>query len=131
MSEDNATLLRETYEAFGRGDIPAVLSKFSEDIHWNVPEVLPHGMHVHGREPVGGFFEQLGAMWKDFELDLDDYVASGDRVCVIGKASGSLDGSAMSYGFVHAWVVRDGVLVAFDEFVDPDATMLAAYSPGG
>jgi ketosteroid isomerase-like protein len=127
MSDDNATLLRETYEAFGRGDIPTVLSKFSEDIHWNAPEVLPHGMHVHGPEAVGGFFEQLGAMWKDFELEMEVFVASGDRVCVIGKANGTIDGTTMTYGFVHAWTVRDGVLVTFDEFVDPDDTMLRAY----
>ena len=125
MSDENVAKLRELYEAFGRGDVPAVLGAMAEDIHWNVPEVLPQGMHVHGRDGVGGFFENLVAIWHDFELDLGDFVASGDRVCVIGKASGVANGTKTGYGFVHAWTIQDGVLVAFDEFVDPEPSMLA------
>jgi ketosteroid isomerase-like protein len=125
MSEDDVARLRELYDAFGRGDIPAVLGALDEDIHWNVPEVLPHGMHVHGRDAVGGFFEKIGATWDGLSLDLGDFVASGDRICVIGTARGKLGGTEAGYGFVHAWTVRDGALVAFDEFVDPDPAIVS------
>ena len=118
MSKDNAELLRDTYEAFARGDIPGVIGVLDEDIEWNVPAVLPHAMHVRGRDDVGGFFQKLPATWDDFGLELDDVVASGHRVCVIGRASGTLDGEQASYGFVHAWTVRDGVCLRFDEYVD-------------
>ena len=118
MSHDNAELLRSTYEAFGRGDIPAVMGVLDENIVWNTPAVLPHAMPVNGRDDVGAFFQKLASTWQDFNLEIDDYVASGERVCVIGTAGGVLEGETASYGFVHAWTVRDGVCLRFDEYVD-------------
>ena len=119
MSNDNVDLMRGTYEAFGRGDIAAVIGVMDENIAFNVPEVLPHAMTVNGRGDVGSFFEKLGATWQDFDLQIEDFCASGERVCVIGRAGGKLDGAEASYGFVHSWIVRDGVCVRFDEYVDP------------
>jgi ketosteroid isomerase-like protein len=125
MSDQNVALLRGAYEAFGRGDIPAVLEVLADDIEWSAaPAVLPHGARVHGREDVGGFFQGLGSTWSDFSVDAQHYVASGDRVCVIGRADGNLNGTRTGYGFVHSWTVRDGTCVRFDEYVDPDAEML-------
>ena len=124
MAQDNVELLRGTYEAFGRGDVPAVLDSFADDITWHAPAVLPQGGDAKGKEEVAQFFQRLVAAWDGLELDLRDYVASGDRVCVIGRAEGRLDGTQTGYGFVHCWTVRDGLCVDFYECVDPDQEML-------
>jgi uncharacterized protein len=123
MASQHTELLRRTYEAFGRGDIPAVMAIMAPDIEFNAPEVLPHGGHTRGHEGVGAFFQRLGSTWEDFGIDLHDFVGDGDRVCVIGRASGRLDGTQTGYGFVHCWTLRDGVAVRFDEYVDPDAAL--------
>jgi uncharacterized protein len=124
-SDNNLALLRGAYEAFGRGDIAAVIGVMDENIAWNAPAVLPHAMTVNGRGDVAGFFEKLGTTWQDFDLQVEDFCASGDRVCVIGRAGGKLDGDEASYGFVHSWIVRDGVCVRFDEYVDPSREIIA------
>jgi ketosteroid isomerase-like protein len=124
MANDNVALVQRTYEAFGRGDIPAVMGTFAEDISWNVPTVVPHGGRAKGRDEVGRFFERLGSMWEDFGLDLEEFVASGDRVCVIGRAQGRFNGTQTGYGFVHCWTVQDGVCTDFDEYVDPAPELL-------
>jgi ketosteroid isomerase-like protein len=118
MSNNNADLVRASYEAFARGDVPTVMTALDEHVEWHVPAVLPHGMDARGRDEVGTFFEKLASTWDEFGLEVDDLVASGDRVCAIGRAKGTLDGGQSSYGFVHAWTVRDGVCVRFDEYVD-------------
>src|SRR5215213_4423354 len=110
MANDTAQLLKETYEAFGRGDIQAVLGAFDEGIAWHVPEAVPHGMTVSGRDEVGGFFQRLVETWDDFGLELDDITASGDRAYASGRAGGTYNGAQASYGFVHAWTIRDGAL---------------------
>ena len=74
------------------------------------------------------FFQKLASTWQDFNLEVDDMVASGDRVCVIGRAGGELAGVQASYGFVHAWTVRDGVCVRFDEYVDPSPELIGRSS---
>ena len=61
MSQSDADLIRRNYDAFGRGDIPAVMATMAEDIEWNVPDVLPHGAYVRGHEGVGGFFTGLAS----------------------------------------------------------------------
>jgi uncharacterized protein len=125
VSNDNVVLMRGTYEAFGRGDITAVIDVMAPDITWNVPAVLPHATPVNGREEVGAFFEKLAATWEEFDLEIEDFCASSDRVCVIGRAGGKLDGAAASYGFVHAWTIRDGMCIRFDEYVDPSHEIIA------
>ena len=49
MAQDNVELLRGTYEAFGRGDVAAVLGSFADDITWHAPAVLPQGGDARGR----------------------------------------------------------------------------------
>ena len=36
-----ADVVRQAYEAFERGDIPAVIESLSDDVTWEVAEVLP------------------------------------------------------------------------------------------
>jgi uncharacterized protein len=126
MPTDTAQLLRDTYEAFGRGDVATVMEAFADDIEWNAPEVLPHGGAVTGKEAVGGFFQGLAETWDDFGLEVADITAAGDRAYASGHAGGTYDGQPAGYGFVHAWTIRDGVCARFDEYVDPSPELIAA-----
>src|SRR4051794_7351126 len=108
MADGNLELIQTGYEAFERGDIAAVLDILSDDVEWSVTEVLPQGGRVHGKQEVAGFFERLVGIWHDLSLHIEDFVASGDRVCVIGSGSGEVEGQQTGYGFVHAWTVADG-----------------------
>jgi ketosteroid isomerase-like protein len=98
MADQNLDTVRGAYEAFGRGDLPGVLAILADDIAWSVPPPLPQAGDAHGRDEVGAFFQRLGALWEDLSLELDDFVASGDRVCVIGRGSGKVDGQQTGYG---------------------------------
>jgi uncharacterized protein len=124
MAQENLDTVRGAYEAFGRGDVPAVLAVLADDVAWAVPAPLPQAADAHGREEVGAFFERLGSLWEDLSLELDDFVASGDRVCVIGRGSGKVGGRPTGYGFVHAWRLANGKAVRFDEYVQPDAELI-------
>jgi ketosteroid isomerase-like protein len=124
MADQNLDTVRAAYEAFGRGDVPAVLEMLADDIAWVVPQPLPQAGDAHGRDEVGAFFGRLAALWEDLSLELDDFVASGDRVCVIGRGSGKVDGRQTGYGFVHAWTFADGKATRFDEYAQPDSELL-------
>jgi len=118
---DPHQLVSSAYEAFARGDIPAVLDTLDPAVAWRVPDVLPHGGAFDGVDGVGTFFSGLGDHWADLDVRPDSPIANGERVAVTGIASGHLraTGESASYGFAHVWTFRDGRATAFDEYVDP------------
>lgn len=65
------------YEAFGRGDIPAVMSVFADDIEWHVAAVLPQATDARGKGEVAGFFGKLVEVWEDFSVETEAFVALG------------------------------------------------------
>ena len=69
MSErTNADVVQQGYEAFGRGDIPALLDLLTDDVEWTLqgPSVIPFAGTRHGHEGVAEFFSVLGVTL-DFE----------------------------------------------------------------
>jgi hypothetical protein len=61
----------------------------------------------------------LGDQWTDFPLEIEEIVDGDSAVLGRGRASGTLNGSATGYGFVHAFTIRDGKIARFDEYVAP------------
>jgi hypothetical protein len=117
VSESDVQTIREVYDAFGRGDIPAVMGVMTDDVVFHVPDNLPHGPGATGPEEVGEFFERLGSTWTEFELDIMDFVDGGDKVFVRGRARGQLNGNPTTYGFVHVFHVQEGKVPHFDEYI--------------
>lgn len=123
---DNVEPIRAAYDSFAHGgDVDAVMAILADDVEWHAPQPLPQAIDAHGKEQVGQFFARLTDKWEDWVLEVETYVASGDRVCVIGSASGRIHGKHRRYGFVHVWTLRDGMCVRFDEYVDPDPELIA------
>jgi ketosteroid isomerase-like protein len=128
MSEQtNVETIKAAYAAFAAGDVEGVLSRLDGDVEWRVPAVLPHGGEFRGREGAGAFFSGLVEKWDGLEVELDDIVAERDRVVAMGRAHGRLRSAGdTEYGFVHAWTLRDGRAVRFDEYVDPPELLATA-----
>lgn len=65
----NLATVQSIYEAFGKGDVPAILETLADDVEWEswadnsavkagVPTMIPR----HGKAEVGKFFEVAGQM---------------------------------------------------------------------
>jgi ketosteroid isomerase-like protein len=120
MSE-NAQVVDKAYECFARGDIPALLELTSDDVQWDVPRIVPHGGSFSGRDGVGEFFSGIAANWSELEVLSDDVVANADKVLVLGRARGKLQGGdAIEYGFTHAFTVGDGQITRFRVYIALD-----------
>ena len=59
MAEQSVEVVKGLYEAFGRGDVPAVLGAMTEDIEWNEAEAARRQgraippVRRHGEVPRG------------------------------------------------------------------------------
>jgi ketosteroid isomerase-like protein len=128
MSQSDADVVRGIYDAFGRGDVAAILAALDENIEWRVPENLPHGGDRSGRDDVGAFFQGIGENWDSLVLEIEDSVSGGGRVVVLARIHGKLrsTGEETGYTAAHVWRVRDGTPVRFDEYVNAPLTLPAA-----
>ena len=121
MSEENLALIRSTYEAFGRGDVPAVLGALDENIEWYSAEGLANGGLHRGPQAVAE--EVFGALGQDFEtftVTPEEFYADGDEVVAIVRyrGTGAANGKSLDTPAVHAFTVRDGKVTRFRQFVD-------------
>ena len=65
MSQANVNVVERIYEAFGRGDIPAVFEHFDPNIEWIAAENSPAapGSPYHGSEAIReGVFARVVAL---------------------------------------------------------------------
>ncbi len=123
MSAENVAIIGSMYAAFGSGDIPTVLSLLSPDVVWNEAENFPYadGNPYVGPEAVlGGVFARLAAEWDGFGVDMPTMLDAGDHVVVTGRYVGTFKGTghAMNPQALHLWTVKDGKVVAFQQYVD-------------
>ena len=113
-----AEVVQEAYDAFGRGDIPAVLERVSDDVAWTVADVLPQGGSWRGRDEVGEFFKGLGEAYDEISIDVTDFIDGGDQVVGVGVGQGKRGGNDVEYGFTHVFTVGDGKVTRFREYAD-------------
>jgi ketosteroid isomerase-like protein len=116
-TEDNKRVVQTIFEAFGRGDIPGVLSQVAEDVVWNAPgpSAVPYLGARHGHEGVTEFFVQLGTN-VDFEsFEPGDFIAEGDRVVALGRERGRVKATGKMFDNEWALVftIHDGKVTRF------------------
>jgi len=116
---------------FGRGDIASLVERVDDAVVWRTPfptDVLPHGGTKHGKAGVTEFFTQLAQEVTWTRFDVRQFVAGGERVAVIGSYAGTslVTGKPYAEDFVFVFTVRDGKVVALDEYTNPSAMARAA-----
>ncbi len=119
MSASNLATLRAAYQAFGRGDIPAVLSVFDPGIVWECPEELPFGGTFRGPEEVLGYFQALAGSFEALEVVPELFLDAGaEHVVVRGRDRVTLGGESMDVPFLHLATMRESWVVGFREYLD-------------
>jgi len=75
---DNLATVTDIYEAFGRGDVPAILERLREDVEWErgaSPSGVPWLEPGRGHEHVGAFFAVLAD-----QLEFQSFAPTGFAV---------------------------------------------------
>lgn len=116
-------MIRELYDAFGRGDAEAVLGALHPSIDWMEAEngPLAVGNPFKGPQAVGeGVFGPLARDIEDFRVTPHDFVAQDGEVVAFGRYTGTHRGTGRSLDaqFTHRWTVEDGKVVAFQQYTD-------------
>jgi ketosteroid isomerase-like protein len=121
MSEETVGVVRGIYEAFGRGDVEAVLGTFHADIEWYEAEGMPNGGLFRGPEAVAtNVFAPIVEDVEGFAVEPGELIDGGDEVVALGHYTGRgrRTGTEMRVPFAHAWTIRDGKAARFRQYVD-------------
>jgi len=120
-----AQVVQSAYDAFGRGDIPAILGMLDEGVAWTSPGALPQGGTYKGPGEVGSFFETVGSAWEQLTATPEAIGEVGDgRVAAVVRMDGTRrSGASQGWNAVHVFGVRDGRITAFTEYTDLDAPL--------
>lgn len=123
MSQENVQIIRGLYEAFGRGDVPAVLGQMHQSIEWNEAEnfiYADRNPYVGPQAVLEGVFMRLGTDWECFTVSPEEWLDAGDRIVVLGTYSGlhKATGGEVRAQFAHVWSVREARIVRFQQYTD-------------
>jgi ketosteroid isomerase-like protein len=121
MSEQDVNTMRTAYEAFNRGDIPAVLEAFDQRIEWQEPGGgrAPQGTFSGAGSVANDVFTKVPENFDEFEAQPDSFIDAGEHLVVVGTFRGkSKAGRQMQARYAHVWRMRDGKAVSFQNHVE-------------
>jgi ketosteroid isomerase-like protein len=128
----NTDTIKAVYDAFNRGDIPAIVSLCSDQVDWDNSRVhsneVPWNGNFSGKSRLPGFFTAVGDNLEFSAFNPHTFVESGDNVIVLLRLESTLkkNGRALKNDAVHAWKVSDGKIVSYRHYNDT-AQELAAW----
>lgn len=117
-SDDNVKTIQSVYEAFGRGDVAAILDVLTDDVDWasdaDSTEVPWWGVR-HGKADVADFFTKLGTEMEVEEFTPLAIIGDGDDVLTVVRygAKSRTNGKSAAMTFHHHWKFRDGKIAYY------------------
>ena len=127
--EENIQIVKDFFAAMGSYNKQALLALVAEDVEWIVPgEDWPLAGTHRGHAGLAAVLQKAS---KEIEMAYPkppEFVAQGDRVLVIGIATGKIN--ATNKPFKDDWVfditVRDGKVTNIREYIDTQAMARAS-----
>jgi len=114
-------VVKAVYDRFAHNDIEGFLALCSDDIEWvvNGPASLEKCRAFKGINGVREFLSILDRTWRFSSFCPREFIASQDRVVVLGEEEGVDRSSNEEFHnrWAHVFTVRHGVVVAFREFL--------------
>jgi len=120
MAQDNVDVVQGAWDAFGRGDIDAVLEAIAPSAETRLPESLPWGGTYAGPDGFRDFLTKLGDSWDQFSATPQKVLGADDNhVVVLAKTKGRTKAGATIEGkTIWIYQLRDGRIADAESFGD-------------
>jgi uncharacterized protein len=133
-TEQNIETARQMYQAFGQGDVQAILDRVTDDVDWSTDAAIvsaPWYGPRHGKNELVSFFEAIGQAGPVTEFTPLAYASNddGDVMVFIRYAfTVTTTGKHVAMNMHHYWKFRDGK-ACYVRSSEDTAQVAAAFTP--
>jgi ketosteroid isomerase-like protein len=128
-TQENVQIVKDFFAAMGCSDRQALLALSAEDIEWIIPgEGWPLAGTYQGHKGLTDLLQRASEMVETSFPEPPEFVAQGDRVLVVGFATGKIKATNKTFedNWVFAINVRNGKLTNIREYIDTQALARAS-----
>src|ERR1700685_302853 len=128
-TEENVQIVKDFFAAIGSGDKQRLLTLVAKDIAWIIPgEDWPLAGTHRGHAGLADVLQKASEEIETTYPRPPEFVAQGDRVLVIGVATGKIKGTNKAFkdDWIFAITVRDGKVANIREYIDTQALARAS-----
>jgi len=108
----NLEVIKTAYEAFSRGDVPAILSTLTDDVVFETegPARLGFTGTYRGHAGAIAYFTALATEHRDVKLTINDYFEGPDSIATFGRYECTLtvNSAPVNSPIAHLFRFRDG-----------------------
>lgn len=119
------SIIKQAYEAYGRGDIQAILNVVADDVDWEFvgPEDLPYAGRRRNRQEVGKFFADIERADEIHAFEPREFIEAGEHLTVLGweESTAKDTNTAFSSEWVHVFTVKNGKVTRWRGFFNTAA----------
>ena len=128
--EENLKKIQMIYEAFGRGDVQAVLDGVADDVDWATEASsagAPWWGVRHGKQGVADFFQAFGTAMEVQEFTPYAFATTDNEVHTVVhcRATSRATGKAIDHDLHHYFRMDNGKIVFYRGTEDTAATAAA------
>ena len=128
-TEKNVQVVKDFFAAIGSGDKQDLLALVAEDIEWIIPgEDWPLAGTHRGHAELAAVLQKASEEVETTYPKPPEFVAQGDRVLVVGVATGKIKATNKTYkdDWVFDITVRNGKVTNIREYIDTQALARAS-----
>lgn len=119
----NVAGTKKLFEAFGAGNIPAIVELLNDDIvieFYGPEEIIPYAGRYTGKKEAARFFETVLSSVDIHVFEPEEFIAERDKVIVTGHLhlTAKPTGGVIKSDFVHVITMADGKWSRFRDFMD-------------
>ena len=119
----NGERVHAIYEAFGKGDVSAVMGAFDTRVQWQEAESFRYAdrnPYIGPQAVAEGVFLRISSDVDQFSVTPERLADAGDVVLAEGRYRGTVKATAKTVNvqFAHVWRFRDGKVVGFQQYTD-------------
>jgi uncharacterized protein len=132
-ADENIKTIQAVYEAFGKGDLGAVLDHVTEDVDWATDTsstVAPWFGVRHGKDGVASFFEAFGSTMEVQTFDPFAFAANESEVHTVVhcRATSRATGKSIDHNLHHYFRFHEGKISYYRGSEDTAQTETALRS---